>query len=422
MSRVYVFGSWHQGFVMAGVLARNNFSVICVVDSVEKLEKNRALEFPVFEPGLKELIEAGIKLNKIEFTLLSEIVITPNSIVTLSHDTKVNEQDQSDLTEFESDLEFVLGLAYIEFQILITAQVPVGTYTKIINTFSSSVPNLAERISIMPENLRLGKALERFQNPPLPVIGCTQNNQSFWRDFFEFTNQNLSFCSQTDAELLKHALNSYLALGITFGNEIHRIGNLVGADGSLVMKLLELEPRIGNLNPKRPGLPFFGGTLARDLVTLGNVALNNDLNIQVINNVLKSNESQKQYVLNEILQSEVFAASNIASICVLGLTYTSQTSTLRRSPGLWLIQELTSKGFYVNAYDPRVSHTGTTFEIFTELNQMQNNKVDCYILVSPWESMEKDISEFVGEELFIDIDAFFVQLNVAFPKNYIRVF
>jgi UDPglucose 6-dehydrogenase len=422
MSRVYVFGSWHQGFVIAGILARNNFSVTCVVDSVEKLEKYGALEFPVFEPGLKELIEAGKKLNKIEFTLLSEIEITSNSIVFLSHDTKVNERDESDLSEFESDLEFILGLADIEFQILITAQVPVGTYAKIINTFSSSVLNLAERISVMPENLRLGKALERFQNPPLPVIGCTQNNQSFWKDFFEFTNHNLSFCSQTDAELLKHALNCYLALGIAFGNEIHRISNMVGADGSLVMRLLELEPRIGNLNPKRPGLPFFGGTLARDLVSLGNVAMNNDLNIQVIDNVLKSNESQKQYVLNEIVNSEVFATSNIASICVLGLTYTSQTSTLRRSPGLWLIEELTSKGFYVNAFDPRVSHTGTNFEVFTELNQMQNNKVDCYILVSPWESMEKDISEFVGEELFIDIDAFLLQHNVTFPKNYIRIF
>ena len=422
MNSVYVFGSWHQGFVIAGVLAKNNFHVTCVVNSEEDRMKYLGLEFPVFEPGLTELLDLGINSGKIEFVLRSNVKIGSDSVVFLAHDTKVDEEDNSDLSEFESDLAFLLEFNNSFFQIIITAQIPVGTYGEVVQKYPSVTTKHLDRISIMPENLRLGKAIERFENPPLPVVGCAINNQSFWQTFFSFTNEVFYFCTPTEAELLKHALNSYLALGISFGNEVHRIGTVVGADGNLVMKLLELEPRIGDLNPKRPGLPFFGGTLARDLVSLDKVASKACISTPVIKGTLKSNESQKQYVLNKILSNECFIKSAVSSVCVIGLTYTAETSTLRRSPGLWLMEELIARGFKVTAYDPRVSGAMSSFKICAEISEISAYKIDCFILVSPWKGFIDEVSQLVKSEFFIDIESHLLQSGVALPTNYSRIF
>ena len=422
MRNVYLFGAWHQGLVAAGVLAENKYNVMCVVRT--SLEKTRldALELPIFEPGLHELIAEGVEAESIHFLLRNELILENNSLILLAHDTKVNEADESDLTDFNSDLEFVLNSGALNMQILITAQVPAGTYRRIINDHSYLIPNLSERISVLPENLRLGKALERFRNPPLPIIGCSVENQEFWKSFFSFTNVEFHFCTQTEAELLKHSLNSYLAMNIAYGNEIHRLGNAVGANGKRIIELLELEPRVGKLSPKRPGLPFFGGTLARDLVSLHNISKEMDLGTSVIGGVLESNDEQKDYVLTKILESEVLQSVNNLTICVLGLTYTVETSTLRRSPGLWLIEELTAKGFNVTAYDPRVIEHQPGFKLFTEVKQLSAHKVDCFILVSPWLSLKNEVSDFVTSEHFIDIEGHLSQSGVALPLNYRQIF
>jgi UDPglucose 6-dehydrogenase len=422
MHNIYIFGAWHQGFVSAGVLAENEYIVTCVVDTLEEKVKFDSVELPVFEPGLQELVTLGKESGRILFAVKSDVVLKSNSVVILAHDTKVNEQDESDLSDFNSDLDFVINAMGAGTQILISAQVPAGTYARSILQFSNVIPNLSEQISFLPENLRLGKALERFRKPPLPVVGCSDANKKFWRDFFEFTGVEFHFCTQVEAELLKHSLNSYLAMNIAFGNELHRLGNAVGANGKRIIELLELEPRVGKLSPKRPGLPFFGGTLARDLVSLQKITRDKALKTPVIGSILDSNNGQKDYVLKMILETEMLKVAKDLSICVLGLTYTAETSTLRRSPGLWLIRELLSKGFKVTAFDPRVTEKQSEFQLFTTVEQVCSHKVDCFILVSPWLSLKDEISEFVTSEHFVDIEGHLSQSGVALPPNYRQIF
>jgi nucleotide sugar dehydrogenase len=371
---------------------------------------------------LQELVALGKESGRIQFAVRSNVVLKSNSVVILAHDTKVNEQDESDLSDFNSDLDFVINAMGADTQILVSAQVPAGTYAKCILQFSNVIPNLSEQISFLPENLRLGKALERFRKPPLPVVGCSDVNRKFWKDFFGFTGVEFHFCTQIEAELLKHSLNSYLAMNIAFGNELHRLGNAVGANGKRIVELLELEPRVGKLSPKRPGLPFFGGTLARDLVSLQKITKDKALKTPVIGSILDSNNGQKDYVLQMILETEMLEVAKDLSICVLGLTYTAETSTLRRSPGLWLIRELLSKGFKVSAFDPRVNEQQSEFQLFTAVEQVNSHKVDCFILVSPWLTLKNEISEFVTSENFIDIEGHLSQSGVALPLNYRQIF
>jgi len=417
-----MLGAWHQGFVMAGVLAENEFEVICVVNSLKEKDLLESLQFPVFEPGLEQLVKLGKEAGNIHFLMRNEVIFETNSVVVLAHDTNVNEKDESDLSDFNSDLRLVLLSTTESTQILISAQIPVGTCEGVILEYSESIPNLSNRISVLPENLRLGRAIERFRNPPLPVVGCSQENQRYWNNFFNFTGVDFSFCTQTEAELLKHSLNSYLAMNIAFGNEIHRLGGVVGANGKRIMELLELEPRVGKMSPKRPGLPFFGGTLARDLVSLNNISEKMTLGTPLVGSILDSNDVQKDYVFKKLLDSEELQGTKTMTICVIGLTYTAETSTLRRSPGLWLIEALIARGFNVTAYDPRVKHQETSYRLFTEVEELSANNVGCFILVSPWPTLKNEISDFVTNELFIDIEGYLSQNGVALPLNYRKIF
>ncbi len=407
---------------MAGVLAENEYEVICVVNSLKEKGLLESLQFPVFEPDLYELVKLGKEAGNIHFRMRDEVIFETNSVVVLAHDTKVNEKDESDLSDFNSDLRLVLLSTTDSTQILVSAQIPVGTCEKAILEYSEEIPNLSSRISVLPENLRLGRAIERFRNPPLPVVGCSEENQKYWKDFFNFTGVEFSFCTQTEAELLKHSLNSYLAMNIAFGNEIHRLSSVVGANGKRIMELLELEPRVGKMSPKRPGLPFFGGTLARDLVSLNIISEKMSLGSPLVESILNSNDVQKDYVFNKLLDSDELHGAKITTICVIGLTYTAETSTLRRSPGLWLIEALMARGFDVTAYDPRVKHQETSYRLFTELEELRANNVDCFILVSPWPTLMNEISNFVTNELFIDIEGYLFQSGVALPLNYRQIF
>lgn len=407
---------------MAGVLAENEFNVTCVVNSSKEKDLLKSFQFPVFEPGLIELLKLGINFGKIHFLTKDEVHFETNSVVVLAHDISVNEVDESDLSDFKSDLRFILLNTADSTQILVSAQVPVGTYEEAMREYSSWVPNLSKRISVLPENLRLGKAIDRFRTPPLPVVGCSEENQSYWKDFFSFTRVEFSFCTQTEAELLKHALNSYLAMNIAFGNEIHQLGDAVGANGKRVIELLELEPRVGKISPRRPGLPFFGGTLARDLVSLDKISVELSLRMPLVRSILDSNNEHRDYVLKKLLESKELQGSKKVSICVIGLTYTAETSTLRRSPGLWLIESLVAEGFNVTAYDPRVKQEKLSFNLFTEVAELSAHNSDCFILVSPWPSLQYEISKFVTSELFIDIEGYLSQNGVVLPRNYQKIF
>ena len=422
MYKVYILGAWHQGFVIAGVLAENEFDVTCIVNSSEEKVLSESLQFPVFEPGLIELIKLGDKAGKLHFLTKDEVTFETNSVVVLAHDTSVNEEDESDLSDFKSDLHLVLLSTGDSTQILISAQIPVGTCDETIMEYSSFIPNLSKRISVLPENLRLGKAIERFRKPPLPVVGCSEENQRYWKDFFNFTCVEFSFCTQTEAELLKHSLNSYLAMNIAFGNEIYRLGGAVGANGKRVIELLELEPRVGKMSPKRPGPPFFGGTLARDLVSLRKISEEMSLRAPLVGSILDSNDEQKNYVLKKLLEFEELQGTKRVAICVIGLTYTAETSTLRRSPGLWLVEELMSRGFNVTAYDPRVKQQQASYSLFTQAEELSPHHVDCFILVSPWPTLKNEISEFVTNEFFIDIEGYLSQIGVTLPLNYRKIF
>lgn len=343
---ITVLGLWHLGSVTAACCAKH-FQVTGLDFDAANVANLNSGKAPLFEPGLNELIASGIASGKLSFTTDPKIACPKADILWLTYDTPVNDND-------ESDVEFVLGnlrraLAHLRTGalVLISAQLQVGTCARLEKEF----PQFAFGCS--PENLRLGKAIDSFEKAERVIVGVRDEKKKplLQELFAPFTSQIL-FMRTESAEMVKHALNSFLALSITFINEVARLCEQVGADAKEVSAGLKSEPRIGPKAYLGPGGPFAGGTLARDVVTLTKLASAKGESISVIPAIKQSNDLHRGWAFRR-LQSRLGDLRG-KTIGVLGLTYTTNTDTLRRSAAVELCQKLIQAGASVRAYDPAV--------------------------------------------------------------------
>jgi UDPglucose 6-dehydrogenase len=349
-----VLGLWHLGCVTAACCAKH-FQVVGLDFDKENVAKLNSGKAPLLEPGLDELIAKGIASKKLSFTTDPKIACANADILWVCYDTPVNDND-------ESDVEFVLtnlrkALAHLPqgALVLISAQMPVGACRKLEKEF----PQFAFAYS--PENLRLGKAIDSFEKADRVIIGIRDDSKKKLLEklFAPFTQQMI-FMRTESAEMVKHALNSFLALSITFINEIARLCEHVGADAREVSQGLKSEPRIGPRAYLGPGGPFAGGTLARDVVTLTKLAAAQGEKISVIPAIKQSNDLHRGWAFAR-LQSQVRDLRG-KKIAVLGLTYTTNTDTLRRSAAIELCRKLLDAGASVSAYDPAIKTLPAEFK------------------------------------------------------------
>jgi len=343
---VTVLGLWHLGCVTAACCARH-FQVVGLDFDEANIAKLDSGQAPLFEPGLNELITAGLAAKKLSFTADPKIACARADMLWLCYDTPVNEDDESDVDFVLAHLRRALPHLPKDALVLISAQLPVGTCRRLEAEFPQF------HFACSPENLRLGRAIDAFEKAGRVIVGIRDDAKKALLEklFAPFTPQIL-FMRTESAEMVKHALNSFLALSITFINEIARLGEHVGADAKEVSAGLKSEPRIGPKAYLGPGGPFAGGTLARDVVTLTKLAAANGEKISVIPAITQSNDLHRGWMLRR-LQSRL---GNLRgkTIAVLGLTYTVNTDTLRRSAAVELCRDLLAAGAGVRAFDPAV--------------------------------------------------------------------
>jgi UDPglucose 6-dehydrogenase len=343
---ITVLGLWHLGCVTAACGARH-FQVVGLDFDAANIAKLNSGQAPLFEPGLNELIAAGLAAKKLSFTTDPKIACAQADVLWLCYDTPVNEDDESDVDFVLANLRRALPHLPKGALVLISAQMPVGTCRKLEAEFPQF------HFAYSPENLRLGKALDAFEKAERVVVGVRNDAKKplLEKLFAPFTPQIL-FMRTESAEMVKHALNSFLALSITFINEIARLGEHVGADAKEVSAGLKSEPRIGPRAYLGPGGPFAGGTLARDVVALTKLAAAKNEKISVIPAIKQSNDLHRGWALRR-LQSRLGDLRG-KKIAVLGLTYTTNTDTLRRSAAVELCRNLLAAAAGVHAFDPAV--------------------------------------------------------------------
>lgn len=343
---ITVLGLWHLGCVTTACCARH-FQVIGLEPDAAKLAPLQQGQAPLFEPGLNELLASGLAAGRLSFTGDAASACAHADLLWLTCDTPVNEHDESDVAGALAPLRDALPHLRPGTLVLISAQLPVGTCRRLEGEF----PLL--HFACSPENLRLGKALDAFEKAERVIVGLRENGpRALLEKLFAPFSPQVLFMRTESAEMVKHALNSFLALSISYINEIARLCEHVGADAKEVSVGLKSEPRIGPKAYLGPGGPFAGGTLARDVVTLSKLAVEYGETLAVIPAIKSSNDLHRGWAARRLTTRLGQLAGR--TIAILGLTYTPNTDTLRRSAAVELCQQLLAAGAKVKAFDPAV--------------------------------------------------------------------
>jgi UDPglucose 6-dehydrogenase len=347
-----VLGLWHLGTVTAACTAAAGVVTIGIDEDVQRVARLADGEPPLFEPGLAELVRAGLDAKTLSFTT-DNATVSDADVVWVCYDTPVDDEDRADVTFVTSRVEGIFDHLKDGAVVLVSAQLPVGSIGALEKKFSARKTGRRVSFASSPENLRLGQAIQVFQNPGRIIVGVRdQRTRSVLEPLLRRFCDTLIWMSVESAEMVKHALNSFLAVSITFTNEIATICEHVGADAAEVEAALRSDPRIGQRAYVKAGPSFAGGTLARDIHFLGTVARQNHLQAPVIDGVLASNRAHGRWTLNQLQRS--LQPLKGKTVTVLGLAYKAGTSTLRRSTAVELIRALLKEGAKVQAFDPKV--------------------------------------------------------------------
>lgn len=400
-----VLGLWHLGCVTAACCAKQ-FNVIGLDFDAEVVAQLRDGKAPLFEPGLDALIQHGLESGRLSFTTEKGDALQKADILWVCFDTPVDENDIPDVASVVAKIERCLPELRPETVVLISSQMPVGTCAQFEKKFGDRKLSFA----CSPENLRLGKSLEIFQRPDRIVAGVRDQatRVTLEKLFSPFADDRVIWMSPESAEMTKHAINAFLALSVTFANEIACLCEMSGADAREVEQGLRSESRIGPKAYIRSGSAFAGGTLARDVVTLTKIAGEHGQEAVLIRAILRSNERHKDWAMRRL--EKLFPNLGRVTIAVLGLTYKPGTDTLRRSSSVELCSALLARGCAVHCFDPVVKVLPPQLagaKLYQSLLEALH-KVDAIVIATEWPQIrDADWSELmkVTKDEVIILDA-----------------
>jgi UDPglucose 6-dehydrogenase len=351
--KVSVVGLWHLGTVTSACLASAGHDV-CGVDFDSAVTDGlSAGRLPVFEPGLEDLVRDGLASGRLRFTADAASALRDAEVIWVAYDTPVDEGDRA-------DVEYVVGRVTRLFPhlrdgalVLLSSQVPVGTTRRLEEAFCATAAGRTVSFAYSPENLRLGRAVAVFTEPDRVVVGVRSvaDRARIAALLLPITGR-IEWMSVESAEMTKHAINAFLATSVVFINEIAGLCEQVGADAGEVERGLKSESRIGPTAYVSPGGAFAGGTLARDVVFLGELGQRLGVAAHLLLSVKRSNDAHRQWAQRRLEQLLGGVAGR--TIAIWGLTYKPGTDTLRRSGAVELCLWLADRGALVRAHDPVV--------------------------------------------------------------------
>ncbi|HTD17800.1 MAG TPA: nucleotide sugar dehydrogenase [Chthoniobacterales bacterium] len=376
--KVVVLGLWHLGCVTAACCAKF-VDVVGLDFEQQTVDDLRAGNPPVFEPGLAELIQSGFASHRLLFESDPATALKDANLLWVTYDTPVNDDDKPDMEPVLAGIDRCIPYLPDDAVVLISSQTPAGTCQLLEGRYPGT------RFAYSPENLRLGKAIEIFLHQDRIILGTRRADDGarLSKLLKNFSTSIIQVRTES-AEMTKHAINSFLALSITFMNEIARICEHVGADAREVESGLKSESRIGPKAYLSPGGPFAGGTLARDVVTLDQLAGQLREELSLIPAIKVSNDQHKRWAIQKLW--EELGSLSGKRVAVLGLTYKPNTDTLRRSLAIELCRLLQAEGVEIRAFDPVVKALPSNLqnvELFRNIEETVPDS-DAVVVCTEW--------------------------------------
>jgi len=390
MNKITVVGTGYVGLVSGAGLADFGNDVICVDIDQEKIKQLQNGEIPIFEPGLKEVVDRNVRQGRISFSTKIDEAIKRSDVIFIGVGTPEGENGEADLSAVYSVAEMI-AKNLNSYKIICTkSTVPIGTGDEIINIIKESQSDDFDFDYVSnPEFLREGAAVQDFLKPDRVVLGATSEKAiTIMRDVYRplYINETpIIHTNVQTAEMIKYASNAFLALKISYINEIANLCEAVGADVHVVAKAMGAD---GRISPKflHPGPGFGGSCFPKDTKALVSISEKYNSPMQTVSAAISTNDKQKQRMVRKLFNLLDNDISD-KKIAVLGLSFKHMTDDIRESASIDMISEILKNGGSINAYDPEAMQNMK--ELFPEVNYCSDwesavKNTDAVVIMTEW--------------------------------------
>ncbi|MGB9667901.1 MAG: UDP-glucose dehydrogenase family protein [Thermosulfidibacteraceae bacterium] len=421
--RIAVIGAGYVGAVTATCFAEFGNEVVCVDKMEEKVKAFSQGEPPFFEPGLKELLVSNLKQKRLFFTTDIDTAIRDALVVFLAVGTPPRGDGSTDISSI-IEVAKIIARNLDGYKVIVTkSTVPVGT-TYLIRDIIEENKKIGVSFDVAsnPEFLREGSAIYDFMHPDRVVIGAESDSAiAILKDLYRpiyLRDTPFVFTDIKTAELIKYVCNSFLAMKISFINEVANICDIVGSDIHVVARAMGLDNRIG---PKflHPGPGFGGSCLPKDTLAMVKIAENIGYDFKLVKATIEVNNLQKERAVSKIV--EVMEGDVRGKVIALwGLSFKPNTDDIRESPAVYIAKRLIELGAVVKAYDPAALENAVS-EIdnpnFIPMEDMYDvlKGSDCLVIATEWSQFRNaDIERIKGllkKPIVVDLR------NVYEPEN-----
>ncbi|HKL77416.1 MAG TPA: UDP-glucose/GDP-mannose dehydrogenase family protein [Gammaproteobacteria bacterium] len=382
--KVSVVGTGYVGLVTGACLAEAGNDVVCMDVDEAKVERLRAGEIPIYEPGLEPLVAENVAAGRLAFTTDMAECVDHGLFQFIAVGTPPDEDGSADL-RYVLDVARAIGRHMSEYRVVIDkSTVPVGTADKVRAAVGEA---LAERGSATeydvvsnPEFLKEGAAVEDFMKPDRVIVGCDNvRTAELMKELYAPFNRNHERVLTMDvrsAEMTKYAANAMLATKISFMNEVANLCERVGADVEAVRQGIGSDPRIG-FSFIYPGAGFGGSCFPKDVAALERTARDHGYTARILQAVEAVNQDQKRVLERKIVERYGDDLTD-KTFALWGLAFKPNTDDMREAPARVLMEALWARGAAVRAFDP---------EAMDECRRIYGERADLTLVDGPYEAV-----------------------------------
>lgn len=401
---IAIVGTGYVGLVTGTTLAELGNTVYCVDIDETKVENMKNGVVPIYEPGLEEVFHRNINANRLFFTTQLKEALDQCDVIYLALPTPPGEDGSADLS-YVLKVSENIGELMTSYKVIVNkSTVPVGTADRVRETISAKTEIPFDVVS-NPEFLREGFAVEDSMNPARIVVGSSSDKAKniIAQIYQPFTNTGVPiiFMDEKSSELTKYAANSFLAVKITFMNEIANYCEKVGADVDKVRLGMGSDDRIGH-RFLFPGIGYGGSCFPKDVKALIKSGKEENFNFQILNATEEVNKSQKVILISEI---EKYFGDNLKDkkIAIWGLAFKANTDDIRESSSLDNIALLLEKGAKITAYDAIAEENvkrifGDQIEYTKDMYSCVEN-ADCLLIATEWSEFKNPNFDLLAQKM-----------------------
>ena len=353
---ICVIGTGYVGLVAGACLADMGNNVICIDNNEDKISQLKKGILPIYEPSLEELVKSNVLENRLSFSTDLKSAVEKSLVCFIAVGTPQGEDGSADL-QYVYDVAKSIAKSMNEYKVIVDkSTVPVGTAEKVSEIIKANTSYDFDVVS-NPEFLKQGNAVNDFLSPDRVIIGsnsdkATQIMQEIYAPFFR-TGNRVIVMDVKSAEMTKYASNSFLAVKISYANEIANLCEKVGANTEMVRIGMTTDSRIGN-KFLFAGLGYGGSCFPKDVKALIKTGIENGCDMSIIKSADETNKKQRLLFIDKIIKKfgEDLTGKTFA---VWGLAFKPKTNDMREAPSITIINELLKRGAKIQAYDPKAN-------------------------------------------------------------------